>query len=184
MEAWGRVFALSVGGVLGVNARYWLGVWMNRWAAAHWATFVINISGSFAIGFLAMALARWLPHPNVRLLVLTGFLGGYTTFSTLAFESAVFWERGDKGLAFANLGGSLVAGIVAALLGMALARDCLIPAWERTSLGGKQVRGAPPSPEDGRLAEEAVGSPDLELPPGVEPVGLAGEGAARGEVTS
>ena len=75
MQTWTRVFVLSVGGALGVNARYWLGVWMGRWTAAHWATFTINISGSFAIGFLSMTLARWLPHPNIRLLILTGFLG-------------------------------------------------------------------------------------------------------------
>lgn len=184
MEGWTRVLVLSLGGVLGVNARYWLGVWMNRWAAAHWATFVINASGSFAIGFLAMALARWLPHPNIRLMILTGFLGGYTTFSTLAFESAVFWERGDKALAFANLGGSLVVGIVAALLGMALARDFVIPAWERAPLGIRQTQVAAPSPGDGRLAEEDAGSPDLELPPGIEPVGLASGGEARGEEVS
>jgi CrcB protein len=68
---------------------------MSRWAAASWVTFVINISGSFAIGLLAMILAHWLPHPHARLLILTGFLGGYTTFSTLAYESAILWERGD-----------------------------------------------------------------------------------------
>lgn len=162
------MLVLSLGGVLGVNARYWLGVWMNRWAAAHWATFVINISGSFAIGFLSTALAHWLPHPNARLMILTGFLGGYTTFSTLAFESAVFWERGDKGMALANLGGSLVLGITAALLGVALARDVLIPAWERAPLNGPQARVAPPEPGGLRLAEDDAGSPDLELPPDVE----------------
>jgi fluoride exporter len=133
VEVWVRVLALSAGGVLGVNARYWLGVSMSRWAAAPWATFSINISGSFAIGFLTITLARWLPHPHARLMILTGFLGGYTTFSTLAFESAVFWERGERGLAAANLIGSLIVGVIAALLGMALAREIVIPASERTA---------------------------------------------------
>src|SRR5205814_1888258 len=61
--------ALSLGGVLGVNARYWLGVWINRWAGSQfpWATFTINVTGSFLIGFLTMLLARWLPHPNMRI---------------------------------------------------------------------------------------------------------------------
>jgi CrcB protein len=170
LENWTRVLAISLGGVLGVNARYWLGVAMNRWAAAHWATFTINISGSFAIGILSIALAQWLPHPNVRLMILTGFLGGYTTFSTLALESAIFWERGEKNLALAYLGGSLVLGLLAALLGMALAREFLIPAWERTPSRGKQAQVAGPPRDDGRLAEEDAGSPDLELPPGVEAV--------------
>ncbi|APW62974.1 fluoride efflux transporter CrcB [Paludisphaera borealis] len=134
MEVWTRVISLSIGGVLGVNARYWLGVWMSRWTAAPWATFTINMSGSFAIGFLSMTLARWLPHPHVRLLILTGFLGGYTTFSTWAFESAVLWDRGEKNLALVNLFGSLVVGMAAALAGMALARDVVIPARERAAV--------------------------------------------------
>ena len=53
VEIWGKILALSVGGVAGVNARYWLGVWINRWASSQfpWATFSINVSGAFAIGF-------------------------------------------------------------------------------------------------------------------------------------
>jgi CrcB protein len=133
LEVWARILAVSVGGVLGVNARYWLGVWMTRWVAAPWATFTINVTGSFAIGFLTMALTRWLPLPHARLVILTGFLGGYTTFSTWTFESAVLWDRGDKGLALANLFGSLVVGMAAALAGMALARDVVIPARERAA---------------------------------------------------
>ena len=88
VETWGRILALSVGGVAGVNARYWLGVWINRWASSQfpWATFSINVSGAFAIGFLTAILARWSPHSNLRLMILVGFLGGYTTFSTFAFE--------------------------------------------------------------------------------------------------
>ena len=62
---------LSVGGILGVNARYWLGVFVNRWTGAQfpWATFTINVSGSFAIGLLSVLLVRWLPHPHARLFV-------------------------------------------------------------------------------------------------------------------
>ena len=71
VETWYRVAVLSIGGVLGVNARFWLGVAINRWAGSQfpWATFTINITGSFAIGLCTAVLARWLPHPHVRLLV-------------------------------------------------------------------------------------------------------------------
>jgi CrcB protein len=133
VEALVRVAMLSAGGALGVNARYWLGVWMNRWADPQfpWATFTINVSGSFAIGFLTTALARWLPHPNARLLVLTGFLGGYTTFSTFEIDSVTLWNRGERVATLAYLVGSVVAGFVAVVLGIALARDLLIPSWER-----------------------------------------------------
>ena len=102
MEKWYQVAALSVGGVLGVNARYWLGVLINRWTGAQfpWATFAINVSGSFAIGLLSVLLARWLPHPHARLLVVVGFLGGYTTFSSFSFEALALWERGELGLSW------------------------------------------------------------------------------------
>lgn len=170
MDAGTRVLMLSIGGVAGVNARYWLGLWMGRWAAAHWATFAINVSGSFAIGFLSMALARWLPHPNIRLMVLTGFLGGYTTFSTFGFESVTLWERGERGTSLSYMVGSLLAGFLAAWLGIALARDLLIPAWDRrpAEAGAPRATTVGPLAEDPRLAIEDAGSPDLELPPGAE----------------
>jgi len=124
MEAWTKVIVLSAGGAVGVNARYWLGVWMNKWASPHfpWATVTINVSGSFLIGVLTIALTRWLPHQNLRLLVVTGFLGGYTTFSTFEYDSATLWERGETRLVAINMAGSVVAGFVAVLLGIALAR--------------------------------------------------------------
>jgi CrcB protein len=133
VEPWIKVAALSAGGALGVNARFWLGVWMSRWAGAQfpWATVTINVSGSFAIGFLTVALTRWLPHPNARLLVVVGFLGGYTTFSTFAFESLNLWERGERALATANVVGSVVLGLAAAALGLALARGLVEPASSR-----------------------------------------------------
>jgi CrcB protein len=129
VEAWLRVLALSAGGILGVNARYWLGLWMNRWVSPQfpWATFTINVSGSFAIGFLTVSLARWLPHPNARLLVIAGFLGGYTTFSTFAHESHTLWERGELRLALAYMAGSVLAGFVGVVVGVALARGLTPP---------------------------------------------------------
>jgi fluoride exporter len=124
-----KISLLSVGGAFGVNARFWLGVWMNRWASPQfpWATFTINVSGSFAIGVLTIGLTRWLPHPNLRLLIITGFLGGYTTFSTFEYDSATLWERGEGWLVAANMAGSVIAGFAAVLLGIALARG-LAPA--------------------------------------------------------
>jgi len=131
METWGKILALSVGGVAGVNARYWLGVWINRWASSQfpWATFSINVSGAFAIGFLTALLARWSPHSHLRLLVLVGFLGGYTTFSTFAFESVTLWQRGEWAFSLANMAGSVLAGCAAVVLGAALAQGIVQPTW-------------------------------------------------------
>jgi CrcB protein len=146
-QPWGSILALSAGGVLGVNARYWLGYWFSRWVSHQfpWATFVINVSGSFAIGFLTVALARWLPHPNARLFVLVGILGGYTTFSTFSFDALTLWERGEVGLALAYMAGSVVAGFVAVALGVGLARALVVPASERAPASVTGRAGGHPS---------------------------------------
>jgi fluoride exporter len=136
VERWYQVAVLSLGGVLGVNARYWLGVVINRWTGPRfpWATFTINVSGSFAIGLLSVVLARWLPlFPNARLLVVVGFLGGYTTFSSFTFEALALWERGEWGLSLAYMAGSLAAGFAAVILGTALGRELAVPWAERAS---------------------------------------------------
>ena len=150
MELWARVAVLSVGGVLGVNARYWLGLWIVRWAGARfpWATLTINVSGSFAIGFLTTALTHWLAHPNARLLVLVGFLGGYTTFSTFALESLSLWERGDPAVSLAYMAGSVAAGLAAVVLGVGLARALTLPKPDRARANASVDRPAwtpPPS---------------------------------------
>jgi CrcB protein len=137
-----QIAVLSLGGVFGVNARYWFGLWVNRWASPQfpWATFLINVTGSFAIGFLTMLLARWLPHQNFRLLVVTGFLGGYTTYSTFAFESLTLWERGERGLSLGYVASTVVAGFLAVTLGVALARGMTTPRAERAAPGDTRAR--------------------------------------------
>lgn len=132
MDKLTQIAVLSLGGVFGVNARYWFGVWVNRFATQQfpWATFLINVSGSFAIGFLATILARWLPHQNFRLLVITGFLGGYTTYSSFAFESLTLWERGEKGLSIGYMASTLIVGFLAVFLGVASARTLTTPQAE------------------------------------------------------
>jgi CrcB protein len=140
-----EVALLSVGGALGVNARHWLAVWMSGWAGSRfpWATFAINVSGSFAIGLLATVLARWLPdhHHQARLLFLVGFLGGYTTFSSFAFEGQILWGRGEIARALAYLAGSVVAGFVAVVLGIMLGRAVVGPETPSTVLAMDDVRG-------------------------------------------
>ncbi len=115
---------LSLGGVIGVNARYWIGLMIVRWAGPPfpWATFVINVAGSFLIGLLTVALSRWLPHPHARLHLVTGLLGGFTTYSAFAFESLTLWESEAKGLALAYMTSTLVCGFAAVAVGVALGR--------------------------------------------------------------
>src|SRR5438067_7305899 len=86
-----RAFVLiGLGGVLGANARYLVSVWAaNRWGVAFpYGTLLVNATGSFLIGFvLALVAARFGDSAEGRLLVVAGFLGAYTTFSTFAFET-------------------------------------------------------------------------------------------------
>jgi fluoride exporter len=166
VETWTKVLVLSIGGTLGVNARYWLGAWINRWASPQfpWATVAINVSGSFLIGFLAVALSRWMPHPNVRLLVITGFLGGYTTFSTFENDALTLWERGERILMAANLIGSVAIGFGAVLMGTVLARGLELPAISRAATASGSDRKVTveesirvPSAGDGTSSESADG---------------------------
>ena len=149
MEGWYQVALLSVGGSLGVNARYWLGVAVSRWTGPQfpWATLAINVSGSFAIGLLTVLLARWLPHPQMRLLVVVGFLGGYTTFSSFSAEALVLWERGERWLCIGYVAGSVGAGLVAVVLGTMLGRGLIESSGRRSTV---EHRAAPAPDEGGR----------------------------------
>ncbi len=124
MDAASRVAVLAIGGAMGVNARYWLSVAMDARVGRGfpWATFAINVSGAFALGLLATLMARWRPDHPARLAVLVGFLGGFTTFSTFAMESARLWSDGAFGRSIAYMGGSVAAGFVAVVLGSAVGR--------------------------------------------------------------
>ena len=118
------VLWVGLGGFLGANARYLLGGWI----AARYGTlfplgtFVINVTGSFILGFfLTLAQERVLIHPNVRLLFAVGFVGAYTTFSTFEYESMRLLQDGELLWALINLVGSVLTGSVAVLVGIILA---------------------------------------------------------------
>ena len=88
-----------------------------------WGTFLVNVTGSFALGFfIALALERVAIPAQVRALIAVGFLGGYTTFSTLSLESIQLLESGETLRAVGSLLGNLVLGLLAAYLGLLLGR--------------------------------------------------------------
>jgi fluoride exporter len=116
---------IGVGAVLGANLRYWVA---NYFAVRvgllfPYGTLFINISGSFLLGFAYTLLAnRLVADEGYRLLIGTGFLGAYTTFSTFSYDTVILIERGDLLLAGVNSGASLAGSILAAYLGVVLAR--------------------------------------------------------------
>ena len=118
MAAVSPFLLVGVGGILGANARYILSTWAaDRFGTAFpYGTFIVNISGSFLIGFLLAIFVAHVGNSPARLLVVTGFLGAYTTFSTFTFETMALLRQGDIRSALANaLGvGGVGAGIVLA----------------------------------------------------------------------
>jgi CrcB protein len=116
---------IAVGGAAGASVRYLVDTWVlgQTGAAFPWGTLVVNASGSFILGLLfALAVERDILPPDIRAPLLIGFLGAYTTFSTLVLESWRMVEGGAWGLAAANLIGSSIAGMVAVVAGLALGR--------------------------------------------------------------
>ncbi len=122
-----QVLAISLGGVLGVNARIGWASSMNRWAAVGWATFTINISGSFAIGILSIAFGP-VASPSQRPAHDPDRIPGEhsTPSITRARARPSSGNAGRRTKRLAYLGGSVVLGLIAALLGMALGREPLI----------------------------------------------------------
>ncbi len=119
-----RVFIVAAGAALGGVSRYLLQGWiLERTGPSIVALFVINISGAFALGLVTtLAVDRTLISPEVRLLLTTGFLGGYTTFSSWMLESFQLMQAGDLVRAAVNVVGSAVIGLVAVWLGILAGR--------------------------------------------------------------
>jgi fluoride exporter len=115
---------ISLGAIVGANARYWISSYAGRLSAAFpYGTLVINASGSFVLGFFMIwTTERVLVDPRWRLLLAVGFCGAYTTFSSYAFETMAYLEEGQWGLLFTNLLTNNLLSLGAVLAGMALAR--------------------------------------------------------------
>jgi len=124
-----RIGAIASGGALGTLARYGADRALVPDATGFpWATFTVNVVGSLLVGLLVtLVVERWSPTRYVRPFAVIGFCGGFTTFSTLAVEVAQRSQHGRVSLAVGYLVASLVAGVVAAALGMALARGRILP---------------------------------------------------------
>jgi fluoride exporter len=94
-----QYLAIGVGALLGANVRFLVANWAaDRWGTAFpFGTFIINVSGAFVIGVLLAFLAERVGlNPLWRLFFATGFLGGYTTFSTYAWEALTLAETGAR----------------------------------------------------------------------------------------
>jgi CrcB protein len=118
-----RYLVVLAGAGLGGLARYTLGTWIMARTGARFplGTFFINISGSFFIGLLMTLLTeRMHPHPNWRLFLVVGVLGGYTTFSSFEYETLQAMRGGARWMGLIYVMGSVLLGYLAVWLGAAL----------------------------------------------------------------
>jgi CrcB protein len=114
-----------VGGGLGSTLRHIVNMLCSRTlgTAFPWSTFLINITGSLVMGLIAGYLAfRGDASQPWRLFLMTGVLGGYTTFSAFSLDAGLLYERGQAGLAAAYVVGSVILAIAGLFAGLTLVR--------------------------------------------------------------
>jgi fluoride exporter len=121
-----KMLLIMLGGAVGSYLRYWIGRWAGNqtWGQGFpVGTFLINVTGSFILGFAAAIILERLPpeHEHWYLLIGTGFCGGFTTFSSFEWETYKLARDGSWIIAFANVAGSVLAGFLAVILAVGLA---------------------------------------------------------------
>ena len=113
-----NILLVALGGAVGSVCRYLLsGMNVASWP---WGTFAVNILGSLIIGLLVGLVSKGIVSPEMKLLLVTGFCGGFTTFSTFANESFSMMKAGDALQMALYVGASVVIGILAVWAGMNL----------------------------------------------------------------
>ncbi|MFW5969571.1 MAG: fluoride efflux transporter CrcB [Halofilum sp. (in: g-proteobacteria)] len=123
MQTW---IAIAFGGAAGAVSRWLMATGVQRWFGRDfpWGTLSVNVLGSFAMGLLVLLLIeRFDPGPALRLGILVGFLGAFTTFSTFAVETVYLVEDDVPLRAFLYVLASVGTCVIAVLAGMLVARQ-------------------------------------------------------------
>ncbi len=111
---------VAAGGALGTLARYGLDEATGSTTTWPWATFIVNIVGSFALGVLAARVAE--PSDPRRLLLGTGLLGGFTTYSAFAVQTEALLRNGEVAVGLLYPAASVLLGLAAAITGLVIGR--------------------------------------------------------------
>lgn len=115
------ILYIAIGGAIGSVMRYFISVLVNKYWSNHFpmATFITNVLGCFLIGFLIGILEKnHLTSSNLKWFLITGFCGGFTTFSAFGIENLTLLQSDNSFLAFLYIGLSLVLGLLAVWLGL------------------------------------------------------------------
>lgn len=126
MSQWVMIAAVAAGGAAGSVGRYLVSSSWLPWAgpqALPWGTLLVNVAGSFLYGLLFALLSRYLPAGDtLRVALLAGFLGGFTTFSSFSFETVRLFQAGQGALAITYVLASVASCLLALWLGLSLSR--------------------------------------------------------------
>ncbi len=120
-----NILLVAVGGAIGSVARYLVGLGATRLAGPNFpfGTLTVNIAGAFAIGLLVEMIARRFDaSAEMRVFIVTGILGGFTTWSSFTLDTMVLFERGEIGLSALYLLASLLVSFAAVFAGLAMGR--------------------------------------------------------------
>jgi fluoride exporter len=120
-----KILLIGFAGLVGTLARYWLSGWGDQWwgGTFPFGTFIVNAIGCLLMGFLfQVTQEKYLVDPVVRAVVLVGFLGGFTTFSSFAIQSFNLLRDGELFLAGANILLSNAVGLFLVWVGYAISR--------------------------------------------------------------
>jgi len=120
-----NILLAALGGAIGSVLRYLVGVFSVRWFGPSfpWGTLAVNVVGSFIIGLsVEMIARRFNASMELRVFIITGILGGFTTWSSFSLDTMVLFERGAIAAAAAYVIGSLIVSFAAVFAGLALGR--------------------------------------------------------------
>ncbi|WP_128513545.1 fluoride efflux transporter CrcB [Tabrizicola thermarum] len=114
---------VALGGAIGASLRYLANVGVMRWIGPGfpYATVIVNVVGSFVMGVIVVVLAKKGGTAYAPFLM-TGVLGGFTTFSAFSLDTLTLWERGQHELAVAYVGVSVILSLTAIVAGLSVAR--------------------------------------------------------------
>ena len=121
-----RTMWIGAAGFLGAVTRYRVDRWITyrMKGSFPWGTLLVNLTGCFILGLLISVLAeRMAPNPDLRAALTVGFVGAYTTFSALAYQTLTLSENGSIDLAILYVLASLVPGVAAVWLGTLLGKS-------------------------------------------------------------
>ena len=118
------LLAVALGGAIGASLRYGSGLLIVRLAGGAYplGTLFVNVIGSLIMGAVASHFLVRGSSDELRLFVMTGLLGGFTTFSAFSLETLQLWERGESGVAVAYVAGKVILCLGAVVVGAKLAR--------------------------------------------------------------